>query len=376
MPDLNKERKWIFLCAVGLTLLGLLVIYEASSVSAWKFTGDQAYYVKRQAGYFAVSLVAFAVVLLLDFKLVRKYFRPLLLLNIALLVFVLILGKKTGGARRWLNFFGFTVQPSEFLKVTFFLYCMDYLQRKGALIRNFRVGLLPLLVVTGAMSLLIVMEPDLGSVIFWALWLFIILFLFNAKKRHLASVLVLGLIVCVALVIFCPYRVSRLVSYLNPWDDPQGSGFQLIQSQIAYGTGGIWGVGLGESKQKFLYLPAAHTDFIFSIIAEEFGFLGSIFMLGLFAVFIFRMLRLSTALQDSFFVRLGQGIAVMFALEICINIGVSCGLLPTKGLSLPFLSYGGSNFMSHFILLGILFNVSREDAVLHGNRETDEKPEQ
>lgn len=365
MQKFNKERRTIFVFAIFFTLLGMLMIYESSSIYAWKLTSDSAYFLKRQFIYFILSLFLFGGVLTLDLNTARKYCRPMLIINMVLLFFVLCIGKQSGGAKRWLNILGFNFQPSEFLKISFLLYCADYFQRKGALIRSFKEGVLPLLVVSGCVFSLVIIEPDLGTVIFWAIWLFVMFFLLNAKKKHLLFILSAGLLMSVVLIVLYPYRFSRITSYVNPWRDPRGSGFQLVQSQIAYGTGGIFGVGLGESKQKLFYLPAAHTDFIFSIIAEEFGYLGSIIMLGAFAIFLFKILKMGFFPSNSFLKNICVGIGIIVGLEIVINIGVSCGLFPTKGLPLPFVSYGGSNLVVHYILLGLLFNASR------GGSDTD-----
>jgi cell division protein FtsW len=355
----NRERRVILFLVLALSLFGLLMIYEASSIYAWRLTQDYAYFFKRQLLYFIVSLCLFFGILAIDLDIFRKQSGKLLLFNIFLLVVVLVMGVKRGGARRWISFLGFNFQPSELLKISFLIYCADYFTRKGALLRSFREGICPLIFVFGLVSLLLLLEPDLGTIIFWLVWLFIMLFVLNAKKRLLFFVLVSGIILSAILVKLYPWRFSRIISYLNPWKDPQGSGYQLIQSQIAYGRGGFLGVGLGESRQKLLFLPAAHTDFIFSIIAEEFGFVGSIAVLLTFFIILFKLLKLTLSCPDIFRRNLSLGVTLIFVLQVAINIGVTCGLLPTKGLPLPFISYGGSNLVVHFILLGLLFNASR-----------------
>jgi len=212
------------------------------------------------------------------------------------------------------------------------------------------------------MCAIVVVQPDLGTAIFWVLWTLCVLFLYRAKKKHLGLIVLVGVIAAVFLITFYPYRFRRITGYLNPFADPRDSGFQLIQSQIAYGQGGLFGVGFGESRQKLFFLPAAHTDFIFSIIAEDFGMVGTVFMLLMFFVLFHKMYNIAKTSEDEFRKGLLFGILLIFFLEIVINIGVSCGLFPTKGLSLPFVSYGGSNLIAHYVLLALFFNASRVDA--------------
>ncbi len=357
--SLNKERRIIFLLSLVFSLFGLLMIYEASSIYAWKSFNDGAYFFKRQFLYFIVSLAVFGMVLAVDLGTLKKIFFPILVFNIFLLALVLIVGEKIGGSRRWLKFLGFSFQPSEFLKISFLLWCADYFKRKGVLIRSLKEGILPLLLVSAALFSLIIFEPDLGTVMFWSMWLFLILFIVKARKRHLFSIFFIGIILISVLISVHPYRFARVAAYVNPWKFSKGSGFQLIQSQIAYGRGEILGVGLGESKQKLSFLPAAHTDFIFAIIAEEFGFIGSVVVLSAFLIFLFNVFKLHFYIPDLFRKNLCLGIGLIFALEIAVNIGVSCGVFPTKGLPLPFISYGGSSLLVQYTLLGLLFNASR-----------------
>lgn len=361
MHDIKKDRKIIFLIAFSLTLLGLLMIYEASSIYAFKLYQDSAYFFKKQLFYFLLSLLLFFSLLPMDLNFFRKHSDKILIFNILLLSLVLLFGKRIGGARRWVSFLGVNFQPSELLKVSFLIYCAHYFERKGALLRSFKQGFCPLVFITAICVFLIIVEPDFGTAVFWMFWLFLMLFILGAKKRHLFSLFASTIVVGAIFVTLYPYRFSRITTYLNPWQDPKGSGFQLIQSQIAYGGGGIFGLGLGESKQKFLFLPAAHTDFIFSIIGEEFGFIGSSAVLLVLFIFFLKIFKLSNSLSDPFRKNICLGGALIFGLEIVINIGVTCGVFPTKGLPLPFISYGGSNLVVHYLLLGLLFNASQDE---------------
>lgn len=358
--DFRKDRRFIFFTFLALTLFGALMIYESSSLSAYRTTGDAAYFFKKQFIFFIVGLVLFFLTLLVDLDFLRKHSKELLLITIFILLVLLVVGKRAGGAKRWFHLFGLNLQPSEFLKIFFLVYCVDYIAKRKSLIKNFTT-LLPLGIILVAISLIVLLQPDLGTAIFWILWSLLILFLYRARKKHLILTICAGAVTLFFLIALHPYRFRRITGYLNPFADPQDAGFQLIQSQIAYGQGGFFGVGLGESMQKLFFLPAAHTDFIFSIIAEEFGLLGSFSMLLIFFIVFHKMYNIAKSSEDEFRKGLLIGITLIFFLEVVINVGVSCGLLPTKGLSLPFISYGGSNLIVHYILLALFFNASRQD---------------
>ena len=360
--DLKKERKFLFIAFLALTLFGILMIYESSSLYAFKAQADAAYFFKKQFFFLLIGIFFFSLTLLLDLEFLKRHNKELLLLTLLFLILVIFFGKRAGGARRWLQIGPIGFQPSELLKITFLLYCADYCRRKRGLIRNIRLGLIPLGFILFLICFLLILQPDLGTAIFWVLWTILFLFLFGARGKHLLFVIFAGAIIAIFLIKLYPYRLSRIIAYLNPFGDPKGSGFQLIQSQLAYGVGGVWGVGLGEGLQKLFFLPAAHTDFIFSIIAEEFGLWGSFGLIFVFFVIFHKMFMIAKFSQDGFRRGLLWGIVFIFFLEIVLNIGVSCGLFPTKGLPLPFLSYGGSNLVVHYILLGLFFNASRQES--------------
>ncbi len=359
--ELKQERKFLLIAIFSLTLFGILMVYEASGIYAFKETSDAAFFLKRQLSFLFVGLIFFFIALFLDLNFLRRNNKIILIITILSLIGLFIFGNKAGGARRWLSLFGINVQPSELLKVSFLLYTADYCSRKNKLIKNIRYGLLPLGLVLGVICVLLVAQPDLGASIFWVIWTILFVFIWGAKLKHLASVVFFGIIGSFFLITLYPYRFRRITAYLNPFADPKGAGFQLVQSQIAYGAGGLFGVGFGESRQKLFFLPAAHTDFIYSIIAEEFGLLGALGILFLFAYILHKMIKISKAASDSFKKGILCGITLIFGLEIILNIGVSCGLFPTKGLSLPFLSYGGSNLVVHYVLLGLFFNASKQE---------------
>jgi len=359
--DLKKDRRYLFISFLALTLFGILMIYESSSLYAFKAHADAAYFFKKQLFSFLIGIFLFSLILLADLEFLKRHSKELLLITLFFLIMVIIFGKRAGGAKRWLQLGPISFQPSELLKITFLLYCAEYCHRKKSLIRNVRLGLMPLGFILFLTCILLILQPDLGTAIFWVLWTVSFLFLFGARGKHLLFVILAGAIIALFLIKLYPYRLSRIIAYFNPFGDPLGSGFQLIQSQIAYGVGGIWGVGLGEGLQKLFFLPAAHTDFIFSIIAEEFGLWGSLGLIFVFFIIFQKMARIAKFCQDEFRKGLLWGIVFIFFLEVVINIGVSCGLFPTKGLPLPFISYGGSNLVVHYILLGLFFNASRRE---------------
>jgi len=361
LGDLKNERRFLLVSFLALTLFGVLMIYEASSLYAFKASGDPAYFFKKQAFSFLVGIFFFSLALLTELEFLKRHNKKFLLVTFAFLIMVILVGKSGGGAKRWLRIGPIGFQPSELLKITFLLYCADYCNRKRGLLKNIRLGLIPLGFILVLICCLLILQPDLGTAIFWVFWTILFLFLFGAKRKHLFFVIVVGTVIALFLIKLYPYRISRIIAYLDPFKDPKGSGFQLIQSQIAYGVGGFWGVGLGEGLQKLFFLPAAHTDFIFSIIAEEFGLWGSFGLIFVFFVIFHKMFKIAKFSQDGFRRGILWGIIFIFFLEVGINIGVSCGLFPTKGLPLPFMSYGGSNLVVHYILLGLFFNASRRE---------------
>jgi cell division protein FtsW len=361
--NIKKERRIIFFTVIALTLFGTLMIYESSFLNAFKDSGGYMSYFIKQFIFFLIGLVLFFLALTIDLNFLRKHIKEFLLLTIVILFFLLLIGKKSGGAKRWFHIFGFNFQPSEMLKIFFLVYCADYVVKRKSLIRNFRT-LIPIGLVLGIVCLIVVVQPDLGTAVFWVLWTILFLYLYRARSKHLFFVILAGLIMGFFLIKFYPYRFRRITAYLNPFADPRDAGFQLIQSQIAYGQGGILGAGFGEGRQKLLFLPASHTDFIFSIIAEEFGLFGSLGLLAVFFILFHKMFRVAKLSPDDFRKAVLFGIILIFFLEVVINIGVSCGFFPTKGLPLPFISYGGSNLITHYILLALFFNASRLPSAL------------
>jgi cell division protein FtsW len=292
----------------------------------------------------------------------RDRARPLFLLTLLLLIGVLVpgLGKKVAGARRWIDIAGLSFQPSELVKFTLILYLADLTSRKRFYLKDLRRGFIPPLVVTGLAGALVLLEPDMGTAVTVLFIGVIMLFTSGARIRHLLTVALAGIPLFIGAILAEPYRVRRMLAFFDPWSNASGAGFQLIQSFIALGSGGVLGVGLGASRQKLYYLPESHTDFIFSIIGEELGFVGTSIILLVFAVLVITLIRLSMKLHQRFLSSTVFGIGALLSFEVAVNIGVSTGILPTKGLPLPFLSYGGTSLVCHMAAAGIILNMARE----------------
>jgi len=263
-----------------------------------------------------------------------------------------------GGASRWFSLGGFSFQPSELVKFTLAVYMAYSMSKKGSNMELFSNGLLPHLLMAGLFMLLIVFQPDLGTSVIIGCWIMIVLFIGGVKLWQLFSVLSLASLVVWRLVLQADYRMHRWLAFLNPWDDPHGIGFQIIHSFLAFGSGGLLGAGLGSSKQKLFYLPEPHTDFALSIVGEEMGFLGVAAIVILFALLIMRGIKIALNARDLYSSYLALGLICLIGLQAAVNMGVVMGLLPTKGLALPFISYGGSSLIFNLLSIGILLNIS------------------
>jgi cell division protein FtsW len=305
------------------------------------------------------------MVLRVDYRQFERLVVPALLVAAGLLVLVLVppLGQSINGTRRWLRLGPISVQPAEFAKLALALYLAAFVARKREVLSDFRQGVVPPLAVAGALAALVLVQPDLGSGLTLLVLTFALLFLAGARARHLLLVAASALPLLAVLVWMAPYRLRRITAFLDPWADPRGSGFQIIQSWLAFGNGGLLGQGIGASRQKLFYLPEAHTDFIFAILGEELGFVGAVAVVGLFAVLVWRGLRIGLRAPDPFGAALALGITVLIATQTVVNLGVVTGLLPTKGLPLPFLSFGGSALLVTMLATGLLLNISQHTHV-------------
>ncbi|MCM8796964.1 MAG: putative lipid II flippase FtsW [Candidatus Omnitrophica bacterium] len=337
------------------------MIYSASGIYAWERYKDSFFFLKRHLSFLLIGTILTFGVMCVDYRKLKDYAKPMLLLSLILLVLVLVpgIGREVAGARRWFRFKNISFQPSEFAIIALLIYVSDFISRRSSAIKEFWRGFCPPVSLLGITVALILAQPDLGTSVSLACVVFLMLFVARVRITYLVSVILASVPLLLLLILIAPYRRARILAFLNPWLDPQGSGFQIIQSQIALGSGGVFGLGLGHSRQKLFYLPAAHTDFIFSIIGEELGLLGTLGAIVLFIIFIQQGLKVVKHAPDKFGYFLALGLVLMISLKAIINIGISCGILPTKGLPLPFVSYGGSSFIFDMISVGILINIAR-----------------
>lgn len=351
----------LFGITVILVCIGIVMIYSSSSIYALERYKDSFFFLKRHTVFLSFGVLLAFLVMSFDYRRLKGAAKPFLAVSIFLLALVLVpgLGREVSGAQRWFRFKFISFQPSELANLAVIIYTADFISRKEHYIKTFWKGFLPPMAVLGISTLLILMQPDLGTAVSISVVVFIMLFVAGVKINYLLALLLSSVPALYVLIFSVPYRRTRIMAFLNPWLDPKGSGFQIIQSQIALGSGGIFGIGLGHSKQKLFYLPAAHTDYIFSILGEELGMIGTVGLIILFIIFIQQGVKIIKNSQDKFGYFLSLGLVLMFCINAIINIGVSCGLLPTKGLPLPFISYGGSSLMFDMVSVGILLNIAR-----------------
>ena len=358
---MREYRTSLTVIVMALICTGIVMIYSASCVNAMETFHDSLYYLKRHLLFLVIGVFACMGVMMIDYRQIQPFAQKILLLSVVLLVLVLIpyIGKESFGARRWFRLGVFNFQPSELAKLAIIIYTADFLSRKQEIIKNFWRGFLPPILVMGAMCALTVKQPDLGTTVEIAVVVLGMLFIAGARLRHLTLLGLAAVPVVIYLVVKEPYRMARIIAFLDPWQDSQGIGFQLTQSQIALGSGGIFGVGLGHSQQKLFYLPAAHTDFILSIIGEEMGLLGALAVIALFVSFIWIGTRIIRQTHDAFGYFMTIGIVLLLSLQAMVNVGVSLGAFPTKGLPLPFISYGGSALIFNLVAVALILNVAK-----------------
>jgi cell division protein FtsW len=351
----------LFAIAVVLICIGIIMIYSASNIYAWERYKDGFFFLKRHIIFVCIGTCLMFGVMSFDYRTLKSYTKPFLLISFLLLLLVLIpgIGREVAGARRWFRFKFLSFQPSELANLAVIIYTADFIARRGSAISTFWRGFVPPMVILGVALLFILAQPDLGTSVALAVVVTVMLFVAGVRAPYLATLFLASIPVLYVLIFSVPYRRARILAFLNPYLDPKGSGFQIIQSQISLGSGGLFGVGIGQSKQKLFYLPAAHTDFIFSIIGEELGLIGTVGVIVLFMLFIQQSLKIIKHAPDKFGYFLSLGLVLMICFKASINIGVSCGLLPTKGLPLPFISYGGSSFIFDMVSVGLLMNIAR-----------------
>jgi len=358
----GRIDRTILLLTIGLSTIGIVMVYSSTSVSPE--TGTQSfYYLKRHLLTFFIGLVFLGVFINLDLSVIKKMAIPGLFFSFILLLLVFTnLGISAGGARRWLRLWPTAFQPSELAKLCMVLFLSWYMSRREYDPMNFWHMIIPVGVM-GAFQLVFIKQPDFGAFMSLGALTFSMIYLSGTRLRYI-TIFGVALVPVIFYLIKEPYRWKRIISFLDPWKDPTGSGFQLIQSLIAFGSGGFTGIGLGESKQKLLYLPAIHNDFIFSLIGEELGFIGASVVVLLFLWFFLRGMAVARRTSDPFAYYLASGVSLMIAIQAVVNFCVSTGLAPTKGLPLPFISYGGSSLVVNMIATGILLNISKNSEYL------------
>jgi cell division protein FtsW len=370
-PDAEYDRSLAW-AALLLAAGGLVMVYSASIATAEssRYTGhNAAWYLARHALFLGTAFACALAVFLVPARLWQQAAPWLFVGGVALLAAVLIpgIGREVNGARRWIALPVFSVQPSELMKLAAVLYAADYTVRKHAVLKSFKKGLLPMLAVMLLVAWLLLREPDFGALVVIAASAFAVLFLGGMNGRHFVALLGMLAAGFALLVLSSPYRMHRIFGYMDPWSDPFGSGYQLSHALIAFGRGEWLGVGLGASVEKLHYLPEAHTDFLLAVIAEETGFAGVALVIGLFIWIVARAFAIArqAALRERHFAALSaQGIGIWIGLQAFINMGVNMGLLPTKGLTLPLMSYGGSGLVANFVALAILLRIDWENRQL------------
>ncbi len=346
---------------VTLVALGLVMVFSASSPYAVALHHDALYFLKRQVAWLAFATVVAYLAYRIDYRKLRAISPLFLLLTIAALVLVLVphVGKIAGGASRWVGVGPLQFEPSEFAKLALVLYLASALAAKGPKIRSLTSGVFPLGVVTALVALLVVRQPDLGTASLLAFTALTMFFVAGARIMHLLMVAAVVAPPAIVLVRHDPYKWARITAFLDPWKDPQDKGFHVVQSLLALGSGGWHGVGLGFSRQKFFWIPEAHTDFIGSIIGEELGYVGIAAVVALFVVFAYRSVRIALAAQDRFGFFLAIGCMAMVVIQAFVNLGVVSSSWPVTGVPLPFISFGGSSLVASLVAAALIVNVGR-----------------
>ena len=358
---MKKIDKPLFYSVIILIIFGLLMIYSSSSIWAEYKFNDSFHYIKYQSVFFIIGLFIMIITSKIDYRLYYKYSNKILLLSFILLISVLIpgIGSIRNGSRSWFGIGPFGIQPSEAAKISLIIFTSKYLSQSKNYIKNFFKGIVPILLIVLLCFGLIMLQPDLGTGLISLMSIISILFIAGISMKFFYIGGVLGIIGVIVLIIIAPYRMDRITSFINPWKDSLGTGFQIIQSLYAIGPGGLLGTGYLKSVQKHFYLPEPQTDFIFSVIAEEFGVLGAIIVVGLFIIIFQRGIKISSETNDSFAKYLSFGILFQLIFQAIMNLCVVVGIIPVTGVTLPFISYGGSSLLVSMFSIGILLNISK-----------------
>ncbi|MBU2552184.1 MAG: putative lipid II flippase FtsW [Proteobacteria bacterium] len=366
MPEAVKKQNWdyiLLLSALCLTGLGLVMLFSASSIMAEKRFGDAYYFLRPQTIYVLAGLGVMLLIKNIPYQFFTRLSPVILLMTVVALALVLVpgLSAKAGGASRWLRVGPVTFQPSEAAKVALVLHLAFFLAARPQGIRSFTGGLLPHLIVLGLMVVMILAEPDLGTAAILCLLALILFFVGGARMTHLFGLALLAAPAVYFLIVRYPYRIRRILAFTRPWDDPLDTGYHIIHSFLAFASGGLTGLGPGGGRQKLFFLPECHTDFIFSVIGEELGLVGVAFVAFLFLVLVWRGIAVALDAYELEGTYLALGMTMIIGLQAFLNMAVVVGLVPTKGLALPFFSYGGSAMLVNFAALGMIMNVAAQE---------------
>lgn len=353
------DRALIFV-TVLMVIFGIIMVFSASSVVSYKEAGHEFNYIKKQLIFAVLGFVSMMLMMKIDYHIIKTYVYPILIFSIILLILVLVPGiaREVNGARRWIGVFGLSFQPAELAKLSLVLYLAYSLTKKYEKIKTLKIGFMPHLVLLLLMAALMMLQPDFGAAVTVGIIAFIMLFIAGTRIYYILASLLAAAPILYFSIVNVEYRLERITAFLNPWGDPEKSGYHIIQSFLALGSGGLMGTGLGEGTQKLFYIPYAYSDFIFAVIGEELGFIGAIILISGFLIFAVRGMRAARLAPDLFGTYLAVGITSLITIEAVLNIGVVTGLFPTKGMTLPFISYGGSSLVTSMTAAGILINIS------------------
>ena len=360
---MKRTSKLLILSVILLMILSLFMIYSASYIWAEYKFDNPFKYVINQGIFVLLGIILLFIVSKINYKIYYEKANLILLICLILLILVLIpgLGIVRNGSRSWFGIGSFSIQPSEFSKIGLIIFTSKYLSKSNKFLKDYKKGVFPILFILLLIFGLIMLEPDFGTGMIIVVTIIALLFIAGVNMKFFLYFCLLGIMGIVGLIIIAPYRMDRITSFLNPWSDPLGTGFQIIQSLYAIGPGGLFGTGYLNSRQKNFYLPEPQTDFIFSIIAEEFGIVGALVVLSLFALLLTCCIKITLKQEDKFAKYLCFGLTFQLIVQVIMNLSVVIGLIPVTGVTLPFLSYGGSSLLTSLIGIGIILNISKNN---------------
>lgn len=360
MPQKLQIDRWLFSATIGLALFGVVMVYSASAVIAQQENHSQFHYVIKQTVWTLLGFMVMFAAMRFDYQRLNRRWIVYGLLILTVLLLLAVFGfRPINGARRWIRFGMFSIQPSEIAKLAMVLFLARFLDRRAGDEESFFRTFIPCVLVMAVLAGLVIKEPDLGTALMLAIAGITMCFAAGVRPRHVFYASVPALLYVVKMMIFTPFRMRRLAAFIDPWADPQGTGYQTVQSLIAVGSGGSHGLGFAQGRQKLLFLPFAHSDFIFAVIGEELGLVGALIVVFVFAIFLWRGMRAALRAPDRFGMLMGLGIVVGIVAQALLNISVVLAIVPNKGIPLPFISYGGSSLVPTLAGVGILLNISQ-----------------